>query len=176
MAASRLHELSAQGVSVWFDTLSRELLETGELERMTHDDAVVGVTSNPTIFQKALAEGAWYDAQLQEVAARESDAKKILFALAVEDIKDACDLLQPACLGVDCRCRRPRLARGRARPRLRPRRDVRAGDRAARARRPSELLRQDSCHPARARRDRGLHRQGQVDQRHVDLLAQAPCR
>jgi transaldolase len=95
MAQSRLHELSEQGVSVWFDTLSRELLETGELERMTHDDAVVGVTSNPTIFQKALAEGEWYDAQLREVAARENDPRKIFFALAVEDIKAACDLLRP---------------------------------------------------------------------------------
>ena len=96
MAESRLHELSEQGVSVWFDTLSRELLETGELERMTREDAVVGVTSNPTIFQKALAEGDRYDAQLREVAARESDPTEIFFALAVEDIKAACDLLRPA--------------------------------------------------------------------------------
>jgi transaldolase len=96
MAQSRLHELSEQGVSIWFDTLSRELLETGELERMTKDDAVVGVTSNPTIFQKALAEGDWYDAQLREVAAHENDPKEIFFALAVEDIKRACDVLHPA--------------------------------------------------------------------------------
>ena len=95
MAQSRLHELSDQGVSVWFDTLSRELLETGVLERMTREDAVVGVTSNPTIFQKALAEGDWYDAQLREVAAAEGDPRKIFFALAIEDIKAACDLLRP---------------------------------------------------------------------------------
>ena len=55
---SKLHELSARGVSVWMDTLSRELLETGELARLNEEDAVVGVTSNPTIFQKAMAEGA----------------------------------------------------------------------------------------------------------------------
>jgi transaldolase len=96
MSRSRLHELSEHGVSVWFDTLSRELLETGELERMTKEDAVVGVTSNPTIFQKALSEGDWYDAQLREVSAQEDDPRKIFFALAVEDIKDACDLLRPA--------------------------------------------------------------------------------
>ena len=96
MAQSRLHELSEHGVSVWFDTLSRELLETGALERMTKGDAVVGVTSNPTIFQKALAEGDRYDAQLREVAAGETDPKEIFFALAVEDIKAACDLLRPA--------------------------------------------------------------------------------
>jgi transaldolase len=96
MAESRLDELSEQGVSVWFDTLSRELVETGELDRMTRDDAVVGVTSNPTIFQKALAEGDRYDAQLREVSAHEDDPKEIFFALAVEDIKRACDILHPA--------------------------------------------------------------------------------
>jgi transaldolase len=96
MAQSPLHELSEQGVSVWFDTLSRELLETGELERMTRDDAVVGVTSNPTIFQKALAEGDRYDAQLRSLVEHETEAKEIFFALAVEDIKAACDLLRPA--------------------------------------------------------------------------------
>ncbi len=96
MATSRLHELSAQGVSVWFDTLSRELIETGELERMTKEDAVVGVTSNPTIFQKALAEGNRYDAQLRELAAHEDDLTEIFFALAVDDIKAACDVLRPA--------------------------------------------------------------------------------
>ncbi len=96
MAESRLHELSEHGVSVWFDTLSRELLETGNLARMTKEDAVVGVTSNPTIFQKALAEGDWYDAQLREVAAREVDLKEIFVALEVEDIKQACDILHPA--------------------------------------------------------------------------------
>ena len=54
MGTSRLHELSAHGVSVWMDSLSREMLETGELARLMEEDAVVGVTSNPTIFQKAL--------------------------------------------------------------------------------------------------------------------------
>jgi transaldolase len=96
MAQSPLHELSERGVSVWFDTLSRDLLQTGELERMTRDDAVVGVTSNPTIFQKALAEGERYDAQLRAVAKHETDATEIFFALAVDDIKAACGLLRPA--------------------------------------------------------------------------------
>ena len=95
MAGSRLDELSAQGVSVWFDTLSRELLESGTLKRMTEEDAVVGVTSNPTIFQKALAEGNLYDAQLREVAAHEDDVTEIFFALAVTDIQGACDVLHP---------------------------------------------------------------------------------
>lgn len=96
MAQSRLHELSARGVSVWFDTLSRELLETGELERLIREDAVVGVTSNPTIFEKALSTGDWYDDQLRELLEHERDPKEIFVALAVEDIRDACDLLRPA--------------------------------------------------------------------------------
>jgi transaldolase len=96
MAESRLHELSARGVSVWMDSLSREMLDTGELERLMREDAVVGVTSNPTIFQKALAEGAWYDAQLRELLGREDDPKEVFVALAYEDIRRACDLLLPA--------------------------------------------------------------------------------
>jgi transaldolase len=95
MAESRLHQLSARGVSVWMDSLSRELLETGELERLMREDAVVGVTSNPTIFQKALAEGSWYDEQLQAVLEHEDDPTEIFFALAYEDIRAACDLLRP---------------------------------------------------------------------------------
>ena len=57
MAKSRLHELAARGQSVWFDTLSRDLVESGELKKMMDEDAVTGVTSNPTIFQKALVGG-----------------------------------------------------------------------------------------------------------------------
>jgi transaldolase len=95
VARSRLHELSEYGVSVWVDSLSREMLETGELKRLVHDDAVVGVTSNPTIFEKALSTGDWYDAQLRAELERSDDTKEVFFALAVEDIKRACDLLHP---------------------------------------------------------------------------------
>lgn len=95
MTSSPLHRLSALGQSVWVDYLSRTLLESGELEQMTHDDAVVGVTSNPTIFQKALAEGEVYDAQLREVLERTQDPKEIFVALASRDVADACDLLHP---------------------------------------------------------------------------------
>src|SRR3954451_4295302 len=94
MAKSRLHELSERGQSVWFDTLSRPLIETSELKRMMEEDAVVGVTSNPTIFQKALAEGDAYDDQLRELLQQEDDRREIFFNLAVRDIKDACDLFR----------------------------------------------------------------------------------
>ena len=61
MAESRLQQLSARGQSVWIDYLSRDLLETGELKKMMDEDAVVGVTSNPTIFQKAVEGSQDYD-------------------------------------------------------------------------------------------------------------------
>ena len=93
--SSRLRELSDAGVSVWIDSLSREMLHSGELARLMADDAVVGVTSNPTIFQKALAEGDLYDGQLREVAAATGDAAEIFFALAMDDIRAACDLMHP---------------------------------------------------------------------------------
>ncbi len=95
MARSRLHELSEHGVSVWVDSLSREMLETGHLKRLMEEDAVVGVTSNPTIFEKALSTGDWYDEQLRAELERSDDTKEVFFALAVEDIKRACDLLLP---------------------------------------------------------------------------------
>jgi transaldolase len=94
MATSRLHELSEHGVSVWIDSLGREMLETGELARLMADDSVVGVTSNPTIFQKALAEAEWYDEQLREAARQTEDPLELFFTLALEDIRDACDLLR----------------------------------------------------------------------------------
>ena len=93
--SSRLRALSDAGVSVWIDSLSREMLHSGELARLMADDAVVGVTSNPTIFQKALAEGDLYDEQLREVAAATGDAAEIFFALAMDDIRAACDLMHP---------------------------------------------------------------------------------
>ena len=95
MPDSNLHKLSALGQSVWIDYLSRDLLQTGELERMMREDAVVGVTSNPTIFQKAISQGNRYDAQLKEILeAGETDAKEIFLQLSSHDIADACDLLR----------------------------------------------------------------------------------
>jgi transaldolase len=95
MANRRLAELSKAGVSIWIDSLSREMLETGELKALIDDDSVVGVTSNPSIFQKAMATGEWYDEQLAEVLKTEDDPTEIFLRLAIEDIKRACDLLLP---------------------------------------------------------------------------------
>ena len=96
MSKSRLHQLSDLGQSVWIDSLSREWLRTGELARMMDEDAVVGVTSNPTIFQKAMAEGDWYDDQLREVLSEVDDPKEIFLRLAFDDIREACDLMRQA--------------------------------------------------------------------------------
>jgi transaldolase len=90
---SRLHQLSALGQSVWIDYLSRDLIESGALARAVDGDAVVGVTSNPSIFQKALAHGHAYDEQI--AASTEGDAESIFLSLALHDVAAACDLLRP---------------------------------------------------------------------------------
>ena len=94
MGDSPLHKLAAYGQSVWVDSLSRDLIHGGELARLIREDAVTGVTSNPAIFQKALAQGDSYDAQLHELAGAAS-AKEAFVGLAVRDIQDACDVLRP---------------------------------------------------------------------------------
>src|SRR3954447_5723867 len=93
MARSRLHELYERGQSVWIDSLSREMLETGTLAKLMEEDAVVGVTSNPSIFQKALEGEGWYDEQLKELAS-ESDLNEVFIQLASHDIERACDLMR----------------------------------------------------------------------------------
>jgi transaldolase len=90
---SRLHSLSALGQSVWIDFLSRDLLTSGALARAIDEDAVVGVTSNPTILQKALADGNAYDAQIRD--STEEDPKRLFLDLVMRDVADACDLLRP---------------------------------------------------------------------------------
>ena len=95
MSESRLHELSEHGVSVWIDSLSRQWLRDGTLDKLIDEDTVVGVTSNPTIFQKALSEGDWYDEQLREVLREEDDPREIFWQLAVKDVSEALDRLRP---------------------------------------------------------------------------------
>src|SRR5436853_5548782 len=95
MPDSNLHTLSARGQSVWIDYLSRDMLDEGELARMMREDAVVGVTSNPTIFQKAISHGDRYDEQLKELLAEETDPKEIFLQLSARDVEAALDLLAP---------------------------------------------------------------------------------
>jgi transaldolase len=88
---SRLHALHDVGTSVWLDYIDRTMLHDGDLERRIREDALMGMTSNPTIFEKALAEGSAYDAQI--TGATEGLSPWQLFELvAVEDVRRACDL------------------------------------------------------------------------------------
>jgi transaldolase len=89
-----LQQLAEVGQSVWIDYLSRPFVEEGELAGLVRD-GVVGVTSNPTIFQAAIAQGDAYDEQIKAVAVHESDPKETFLALAREDIRAACDILRP---------------------------------------------------------------------------------
>jgi transaldolase len=93
---NRLQALHDTGVSIWLDTLSRELLESGEFATLVDDYAVSGATSNPTIFAKAISESNRYDEQLRSlVAAGVSDTKELFFAVALDDVRGAAAILRP---------------------------------------------------------------------------------
>jgi transaldolase len=92
--ANRLRSLESLGQSLWLDYIERELLTGGEMERMIRDDGISGVTSNPAIFEKAIAQHAGYDAAIAELARRDLAAQKIYEELAVEDVCLAADLLR----------------------------------------------------------------------------------
>ncbi len=93
---NRLHALHDAGVSIWLDTLSRELLDSGEFARLIADDAVTGATSNPIIFAKAITGSDRYDDQLRAaVAAGMRDPQELFFELALDDVRRTADLLRP---------------------------------------------------------------------------------
>ena len=94
-SSTPLGRLSQLGQSVWVDFISRDALKSGELERMVREDSVVGLTSNPTIFQKAIGSGDAYDDQLSEVLERTEDGGEAFLELAITDIQDAADMLRP---------------------------------------------------------------------------------
>ena len=101
MAKTPLQELADHGQSVWIDFLSRSFVKDGDLAGLV-EQGVVGATSNPTIFQGAIAEGNAYDDQIRELIEQdESEPKEIFFALAREDIRGACDLLRSVYDGGD---------------------------------------------------------------------------
>jgi transaldolase len=90
-----LQRLAELGQTVWIDYLSRDLLESGELGRLVREDSVAGVTSNPTIFEQAIARGDAYDEQLRELLPHEPDTKAVFLELARADVAGACDVLLP---------------------------------------------------------------------------------
>jgi transaldolase len=93
MASTPLEQLDEHGQSVWIDFLSRDFVEQGDLQGLI-DQGVRGVTSNPTIFQSAIADGDSYDEQLKEVLKDETEPKEVFLQLATRDIQGACDLLK----------------------------------------------------------------------------------
>lgn len=96
MPISNLHGLAAAGVSVWSDQISRQMLDSGELARRTEQDAVTGVTSNPTIFAKAIGDSDDYTAQLQDLKSAGVSTEEIVRSMMADDLTRACDVLAPA--------------------------------------------------------------------------------
>jgi transaldolase len=90
MTSNRLQELHDAGVSLWLDFIERKILRNGELDRRIREDSLTGMTSNPTIFEKALAEGSDYDDQIRSVAG-EFTAMELFELIATTDVRDACD-------------------------------------------------------------------------------------
>jgi transaldolase len=93
--SDNLKRLSEEGVSIWLDDISRERLETGNLEQLIREKYVVGVTSNPTIFAKALSKGSAYDEQVRDLAVRGVGVEEAARAITTYDIRWAADVLRP---------------------------------------------------------------------------------
>jgi transaldolase len=118
-----ISKLTQLGQSLWYDNIQRQLLESGELQAMIERGEIRGVTSNPTIFNNAIAKSTDYDAPLKSMAWAGWDAEKIFWQLAVEDIRAACDAFAPLYEetnggdGKDCRPSRAIVgARGASEP------------------------------------------------------------
>jgi transaldolase len=87
--------LAAQGVSVWLDDLSRDRIQSGNLAELIATRSIVGVTTNPTIFQGALSKGHAYDEQIRQLAARGADVEQAIRTITTDDVRAACDILMP---------------------------------------------------------------------------------
>jgi transaldolase len=94
MATNHLREIEALGQSIWLDNISRALLDDGTLRSLVEDDGISGVTSNPTIFEKAMGHGDRYDDGLERAASEGLSARDAFFRLAIRDIQDGADLLR----------------------------------------------------------------------------------
>lgn len=95
MTESSTARLAAEGVSIWLDDLSRDLINSGGLQRLIDTRNVVGVTSNPTIFATALSKGDAYDEQVRELAAAGKDVQEAVFEITTTDVRNAADVFAP---------------------------------------------------------------------------------
>src|ERR1700709_1197138 len=102
----KLAELSAAGVAVWLDDLSRDRIHSGNLQALVDEYSVVGVTTNPTIFAAAISGSDSYDDQVHAMAVRGVSVEEALRTITAADVRDACDLLAPGA------ARQPGDARG----------------------------------------------------------------
>ena len=168
---SRLQQLVDAGQSIWLDNIRRSMFASGELRALIRD-GLRGMTSNPTIFEKAIGSGSDYDEQLQSLIGEEHDPNRVFEALAIDDIRDACDEFRGA-LRRDRRRRRLRQPRGLAAAGARHRGDDRGGQAAVGDGRPPERDDQDpgdaGVRPGDHGGDRGRHQH----QRHVAVLDRA---
>ena len=164
----RLKALSDAGVSIWLDDLSRERIETGNLAELVKDSHVVGVTTNPTIFAAAIADGERYDEQVRELVAAGDSVDRAIFELTTEDVRDACDIFAPGLRG-------DRGVDGRvsievdARPRQRHRGHHRLGAGAVEAVDRPNLFIKIPATKEGLPGDHRRHRRGDQRQRHPDL-------
>ena len=94
MGQNRLQELNAAGQSIWLDFIDRTILRNGDLQRRINDEALTGMTSNPSIFEKALAEGPEYDDQIRS-ASGDATAMELFELIATTDVRTACDQFKP---------------------------------------------------------------------------------
>jgi transaldolase, mycobacterial type len=94
-------QLSAAGVSIWLDDLSRERLESGSLQRLIDEKNVVGVTTNPSIFQAAITSGTGYTTTIEELAAQGAGVDETIFEITTADVADACDLFADTAAATD---------------------------------------------------------------------------
>ena len=90
-----LKRLSEEGVAIWLDDLSRQRITSGNLAELIDQQHVVVVTTNPTIFQKAISEGHGYDQQLADLAARKVTVEEAIRMITTADVRDAADILRP---------------------------------------------------------------------------------
>src|ERR1700709_2921017 len=93
--ANALKQLAEAGVAVWLDDLSRARIQSGELARMVEHGGVVGITTNPTIFAKAIGSGSGYEDQIHDLALRGTAVGETVRLLTAWDVRAACDILSP---------------------------------------------------------------------------------
>ena len=101
--AQALQELAAAGVAVWLDDLSRSRIQSGSLARLVKQGDIVGITTNPTIFAKAIGTGSGYEEQLRDLALRGTAVGEALRLLTAWDVRAACDILRPVFERTDAR-------------------------------------------------------------------------